>query len=211
MQPCSDLATLQQKATRKLYRLRHCIVQAVEDEQRRFQLLSFAITNIQSVWTEYCRAIYLSSVGGARTASGSRAFSPTVAYSDAIDVAVRNVSNPKTQKPLGYKWDRREEPPWHDPIVFAKCLEAAKCTNYKSVLAGISVGTDSLRHLPISRNYFCHVGENTHNKVVKLARNYSVNAISPVDLLVSRAPKRPTAIAFDWASDFITAVEQVAI
>lgn len=106
------------------------------------------------------------------------------------------------------RWDRRDEPAWHDPNIFIRSCGAVGCSNYQDILAAFSVQAKAFDFLPVFRNFYAHRNEQTARRAINIAHEYSiVPHYHPTQILSSTAYGRPQSLLLDWIDEIIFVIE----
>ena len=176
MQPTRHLAKLKGAATRRALYLRYladsCTLPITPQHDR---LVAFLTIEALNLWSCFCRTYYLSCVLNAKTVQGGRITVGNVAVrtvDEATEHAVRKFK-PWLKGPGPF--ERRDEPPWHDPTVLLRLVTDLKCSALAQVTIALGQPSTAFSDLPVFRNFFAHRNEDTARKTANIARRYSLN------------------------------------
>lgn len=198
------LESLVQKASRRALLLRvltEGLRPPVSKEQDR--LLTFVTIEALNLWSLFCRSMFLSAALGSRDGNGVKITcnAPGIATEDdALTLAI-HTAKPRLRG-KSPPWIPRDEPPWHEPVVFLSVMQALGPTNLVTVQNAFSYPTQVFSYLPTARNFYAHRAANTAAKVRGIARGYALSPrLRPSELLATRPAGRPQAIVADWLDD----------
>jgi hypothetical protein len=140
---------------------------ALDTHQLETEVGSLVI-NVQSYWSNWCRAFYLSGALGGVTVSGTVISSGLGITSehDALTIAITRSLTPSRPPPPS--WPTYQEPRWFAPDVLSRILNDAQLSI--AILAGtfLNSGSQALSHLRIFRNYYAHRSETLKQEALSL-------------------------------------------
>lgn len=172
-------------------------------------LLASITIEALNTWANFVRAYYLSLVLGCRLERGARA-TLGINFPD-FNAAIGHAVlwwNPKAVAGAGGLWDRRDEPPWHDPNTLLRLCQGLHASNLTDVQAAFSLGTRVFYDLPAFRNYFAHRNQDTQRSAQNLAPLHGIPATRrPAEILLTRGVGRPYPLLFDWLHEIEVVVE----
>jgi hypothetical protein len=164
--------------------------------------LGLLVINLQSYWSNWCRALYMSSVFGTVTVSGAAISSGVGIYSerDALTVAIRGTLTPSRPPPL--HWQSHQEPKWFDPSVLSRALADAKVNTATMSIIFLNSAASVLRNVRIFRNYYAHRSEQLKQDTLSLGPTYLVgSARNPSEILVFVEPMQTISVLEGWILD----------
>ena len=172
------------------------------------RLISHVCINTQNTWAEFCRAYALSTVlepvglGGQVIVLGA----PGIRNgSDVVKAAMRRFRNRVYQRGT---WERRDEPPWHDPKTLLGTLDELRASNLGDVRSALSLGSAVFDHLPVFRNFYAHRSEHTAIKARRIAYNYGIPRLDhPTQILCRTPPQASQAMILEWIDDIWATVQ----
>lgn len=171
----------------------------------REQAIAMLVINVQNMWSNFCRAYYLSCMAEARCMGGHEitCLAAGLAEPDAIGRAV-TVIRPTVPFQIGTVFKRREEPAWHDSTVLIRLANAEAFSHRLHISAAFSTGTRTFSDLPKLRNYFAHRNDSTLRTARSVANPHGIpNAIRPSELCLSYALGRPQVLLLDMIDDLL--------
>lgn len=206
-----DLDYLERHSRRKLFRFdrRVLLIQtrlddvsrSLDHHQAEMEMAQLVI-NLQSYWSNWCRAFYFSTALGAVSRSGVQLISsiPLATEHDALTVAINGRIN--SSSPSLPPWPSYREPKWFSPKDLVRVFGNAKITNGQNasnVLNSVPLGIDHLRTM---RNYFAHRSEDLKSKALDLGPYYLLgSARKPSEILDYVEPGRSLSVARRWILD----------
>jgi hypothetical protein len=167
---------------------------------------TFPLVDTHNALATFMRTYCLSSLAGAYMSNGTRvtANRPIRGHRSALTFAIRTERPRATGKG---PWSHRDEPTWHDPNVLVRILNKAACSNAAGVNAALSLGSNAIEHLTITRNFLAHRNETTAVKLRRLGSRYGVGApTDPLAVVFAFGYGRPQRIVDDWLDDIFTIV-----
>jgi hypothetical protein len=128
---------------------------------------------------------------------------PVTNFIDAIDASMKACKHTIWAKSGGKKaWDRRDEPPWHQPATLMDSCKEIGCSHLMDIQAAFSVPTRVFGDLTKFRNFYAHRNEITMTAAVSLAGAYSMSTMEhPTQVLSASAYGRIQPIILDWIDD----------
>lgn len=207
MQQVVRLGRLERVAILRALRLRvllePCVPPLTVEQER---LVSYVTIEALNLWSSFARAYYLSSVLGAKTNAGTKVAVHGQVFrapGDALGYAIKLLRPHAGPGP----WKRRDEPTWHDPQTLLKVYQALSASHLSDVQNAFSYPTLVFARLPTVRNFFAHRNEETARKAAQVARTYGLSPrLRPSDVLCTKLPGRPQAIAADWIDDLCSVI-----
>lgn len=211
MRRAANLRVLDDHAQTKLSRFgrRVALLRRAEDDAGRsldsHQLeteLSHAVINLQSFWSNWCRAYYLSGALGTQSSSGATISSGLSLSNerDALTVAIKGTLTPKHPAPP--TWPPYQEPKWFDPNVFTSILTKAQISNSQNISMFVNSVQTPLGHLRLARNYYAHRSDHLKQPVLALGPTYLVGLPNkPSDILLFVEPNRSLSVLERWILD----------
>ena len=211
MLPAKYLATLRRHAAQRIYKLQTITLAvgnlSASDEDK---LLGHVVIEGLNTWSNFQRAYFLSCVLRAWKEDGLRITlsNPTVrTLTDGMGICMQ------TCKPWIWArgtWQRRDEPPWHDPQTLIRATNAIGCSHNVQIVAAFSTGTSVFAHLPTFRNFYAHRNDDTARKARVLALQYSISSsLQPTQILLSRSYGSPQPLVLDWFDDLSAVVSML--
>ena len=205
MLPAKYLTTLRRHTVLRIHKL-HIIALAAArlspgDTDR---LLGHVVIEGLNTWANFQRAYFLSCVLRAWKEDGFRiTLSNTTVrtFSDGLGICMQ------TCKPWVWTrgtWQRRDEPPWHDPQTLIRAANAIGCSHYTQIVTAFSTGTNVFSHLPTFRNFYAHRNDDTAKKAKALALQYSIpSSLQPTQILCSFGYGSHQPLVLDWFDDLL--------
>ena len=203
MRPSIYLYRLRYHATRRLYKLRilaasACILPFEEADST----ISYTTIGCLNIWDNFSRAYFLSCSMSPWRENGSQVTisNPSIRnFNDAIEASIRTCKNWVWKRG---NWNRRDEPPWHDPQTLIRSCSEIGCSNYIEIQNAFSIPTKVFQHLPTYRNFYAHRNDDTAQKAKEIARQYSIPVRGhPSQILCTPAYGRPQVLLLDWIDD----------
>ena len=203
MRPSKYLKKLHNKTVSHFYKIRILAEKSsCQDWPESDHGISYTTIESLNLWANFCRSYFLSCSLLPLRGDGSQIHLSNASihnYDDAISVAMRRCKYNIWRRG---RWDRRDEPPWHQPATLIKCCQEIGCSHYSDILVAFSVPTKVFDHLPKFRNFFAHRNDQTTLTVKNLALYYSISdRLHPSETLCSRAYGRPQILILDWIDD----------
>lgn len=164
--------------------------------------LAAVVLNIQSYWSNWSRAYYLSTALGTMSISGAFFFSALelVSEHDALTVAITGRLRP--QKPPPSVWPSSKEPQWFSPSDLSRAISDARVNTATTLGNYLNSAPIGLSHLRIVRNYYAHRNEPLWRNAVALGPSYLVGrARRPSDVLLFVEPTRTISVLERWILD----------
>jgi len=171
--------------------------------------MSYVTIQLLNLWANFVRAYFLSCMLGARRESGPRiaVMHPGLTYHNALGIAV-HVFRPAAMPMGGGRWDRRDEPRWHETRWILTLAANETFSNVGDIHAALSTGTRVFIDLPVFRNYFAHRNEQTRVAACNLALLNSIPMNPrPSRILLTRPLGRPQSLIEDWIDEVAFTVE----
>lgn len=171
--------------------------------ERQIEVPMCRITiDAHNTWSNFVRSYYLSGmygtkrIGGQRIAVGGPGLTEQMAIERAI-LAINPQRPPRVA--AGGRWDRREEPTWHDTSRLLAVCTALNFPNLAELQAALSSGSRVFIDLPVFRNYFAHRNHRTLAAAVKLAPRYGIPSLRrPSQILLRRPLHVKQALILEW-------------
>lgn len=210
MKPVLDFGKLRRRGARQLYKIREVTAWAVSPpySQEQDRSLTWATIELLNLWSEFCRAYFLSCLLYARLESGIRVTHTSGAgynFEQAIGSILRSSSR---TVPAAGKLTRRNEPTWHDPSSLITGSNLGM-SHLSQVQEALSIGSQVFSHLPVCRNFYAHRNEETALRVLRLGQSsYSIfGRTHPSQVLISPAYGRPQSLILDFVDDLWATIE----
>ena len=208
MLPAKYLSTLRRHAAQRIYKLRTIASAAGRlSPSDADKLVGHVVIEALNTWANFQRAYFLSCVNRAWKEDGLRITlsNPNVrTFSDGLIICMQ------TCKPWVWTrgtWQRRDEPPWHDPQTPIRAANAIGCSHYMQVVTAFSTGTSVFSHLPTFRNFYAHRNDDTAKKARALALQYSIpSSLQPTQILWSLSYGSHQPLILDWFDDLTIVV-----
>jgi len=153
------------------------------------------VINIQSFWSNWCRAFYLSGALGSVTVSGTVISSGLRIRSehDALTVAITGSLTPS--KPPPPSWPAHREPRWFAPDVLSRILNDAQLSTAILATIFLNSGSQALSHLRTFRNYYAHRNETLKREALSLGPTYLVGSPrKPSEILLFVEPRHTVSV-----------------
>lgn len=210
MDSATSLAVLQRHASVKFSRFNRRIQllkiniddngRQLNDHQKEAEA-GHLVINIQTYWSNWSRAFYISGCLGATTVTGGR-LSSTIAILNphhAITVAIRGTL-PTPQTPSS--WPSQKEPKWHLPNELASVITRAQLNNAPILTAYLHSAPNSISHLRSIRNYYAHRCELLKRDALSIGPQYLIGRASrPSDILFHIEQGRSVTVIERWITD----------
>jgi hypothetical protein len=164
--------------------------------------LGTIVINIQSYWSNWCRAFYLSTAIGTVSVSGGTLSSALGLTSerDALTVAITGSLSPPTPPPS--VWPSYREPRWHLPAALSQVISNARVINAATLGIYLNSAPLGLSHLRTVRNYYAHRSEPLKRDALALGPTYLVGrAQKPAEILLFVEPTRSISVLERWLLD----------
>lgn len=206
MRPTTDLAKLREAVNGRLRRIRRVTTAAAyAPAGEASRSIAFGVVELDNLILGSMREFIVSSLRGARTASGHRislngqfsASNGVAAYVLSVVSAVgyANMGSPQTI-------DRRNEVKIRDPKLIEKVLLHYNASNLSSVQIALSINTSLFRDIASVRNFYAHRNGDTWKKVRNQAQGIgALNIKHPDELMSHHLPSRPVTLFEDWLDD----------
>lgn len=211
MRPTKRFVVLHRSAANRLQRLRNIAAVATHRPVAMFseanREVSYVTIELHTTITNFARAYFLSCTLNPVTESGTRisCMSSVTSAEDAIDAAMKACKFSAWKSAGGRKlWDRREEPPWHQPATLMKSCQEIGCTHHANIVAAFSLPASVFIHLTKARNFFAHRTDSTATQARAIASSYSISITGnehPSRVLCVPAYSRPQPLILDWIDD----------
>jgi hypothetical protein len=163
----------------------------------------------QNAWSNFVRAFYLSCIFEAKPCTSKRishgAGAPDLNAGIGIAVQmVRPYSRPKSNG----SWDRRDEPPWHDPNILLGLSSRITCSHDSELQAAFSMGFTVFRDLPVFRNFFAHRNAATAAAAANIASSYGIpSSLGTPAILLTNPYGRFQPLLFEWMDELLFTAE----
>jgi len=167
---------------------------ALDTHQLETELGSLVI-NVQSYWSNWCRAFYLSGALGTVTSSGTLISSGLSIRSehDALTVEITRSLTPSTPSPA--TWPVYREPRWFVPDDLSRILNDAHLSIAVLASTFLHSGSQALLHLRIFRNYYAHRSELLKLEALSLGPSYLVgHPWKPSEILLFVEPRHTVSV-----------------
>lgn len=211
MKPVRHFGKLRRVGTRRLREIRKVAVDAVTPySQERDRELAWATIELTNLWSEFCRAYFLSCLRSARLESGSRVSCTSVAVVPSFDQALLTLAQNLGTRPRKRpgKLRRRDEPPWHQPSCLLRGCDDLGMSHLSTVRGALSTGFSVFKDLPTCRNFYAHRNEETAKKVLRLGLSYSIGGKNhPSEVLAARPPGRPQSLILEFVDETRITIE----
>ncbi len=230
MRRATRLYQLRRTAEQRITRFRRLVVvlRRSIDQSERIRLASFIAINLQTLWSNFCRAHYLSCMIESRTTSGwtIRVGTPGLSEFDAIGAAIVACGRTPTPAVTGGRWHSKDEPKWHIPatllLIYSKQKVILRVVPggphgmppdpLASAKAAIGKYQDVLNALRAFRNYFAHRSEGTRWEAGQWAARHGVSALlPPVDALLTPPTGKSRPLLDSWLDDLGNLVEELCL
>jgi hypothetical protein len=211
MKPVRDFGELRRRGTRQLYKIRGIAAWSVMSPYSREHDRNLAWVTIESLnlWSEFCRAYFLSCLRSAQLESGVQVVckrNTGYSFEQAIGSILHSLNR---RVPPAGKLTRRDEPTWHEPQSLITGCTNMDTSNLSQVQAALSIGSPVFTHLPTCRNFFAHRNDDTAMKVLTLGQSsYSMfSTHHPSEVLTRPAYGRPQSLILDFIDDLWATME----
>ncbi|RWA99916.1 hypothetical protein [Mesorhizobium sp.] len=206
MRPVTDLTKMRVAFNGRLRRIRRVIASTLTgpaDDHAR--ALAFAVVELDNLVMSAMREFIISSLRGARTATGARVtVTGNFGSADAVGAYVLSIVQAVSFQRLGspHSVNRRQEAKIRDPRQVEQVLVACNASNVTSVRNALSLNTSLFSDVATVRNFYAHRNGDTWEKVRRQARNRGILTIKHPDELMSyHLPGRPVSLIEDWLDD----------
>ena len=220
MRPAKRFGVLHKAAKGRLAKLRGLAVHSLSTYASDFSYcnaeISFVTIELQSLLSNFCRSYYLSAVLHPCSEGGTRVtcHHSISSFDAAIDAAMK-ACKPSWWRPspVPRHWNRRDEPPWHQPDTLLKSSREISHSYYSNISAALSLPTSVFSHLVVFRNFFAHRSDSTCQEAINVAiRHYSIfSKKHPVSILLAPALGRPQELILDWIDDVTNVIELLCL
>lgn len=176
--------------------------------------LGQVVIDLVNTWAEFCRAYYLSAAMEARLLRGGRIGVQNLRSrreEDAIALVMKAEKSWK-QPDSGGSYHRRDEPPWHDGVVFTRACRLLGASTSPHVDNAISIGTSTLRDAPVARNFFAHRNRRSFQALQRVVRELGIplygvagkasTHAAATTLLARPLPSSPIPLIIAWVDDY---------
>lgn len=203
MRPTNQLDDLRRKFIQVARRLR-VLLEAIRalPPQERDRRVSYVAIEILNLWSEFCRAYYLSYLLGPTTRGGARlrAQNGTVrTLNDAIVGLWRELNG---RAPPGTTLRRRQEPKWYEARTLPTAAVFLRVTNDSEVVGAINLIARTLQDFPVLRNFYAHRNEQTAISVINMVPRYGMLQVRhPTEFALTFLPGRSEPILGEWIAD----------
>jgi hypothetical protein len=208
MRPTKRLSILHHKTSRRLSKF-HVLADGAANLSlsEANKIVSYVVLETHTTLANFLRAYFLSSVFHPLSGSGvTFTCNRTIrTFGEAIDASMRRCKNNVW---LRGGWDRRDEPPWHQPKTLIDSSNEIGCSNYSQILAAFSYPTTVYNDLTKFRNFYAHRNEHTVSFTKSVASSYSIPVSNhPTEILCTPAYGRPQNLILDWIDDIQNVTE----
>jgi hypothetical protein len=196
----TKLARFQRRA--RLLRTGHDDAGRMLDLHQLETELGGLVINLQTYWSNWCRAFYLSGALGTVSASGAALSSVLGLTSehDALTVAITGSLSPSRPPPPD--WPSNKEPFWHSPATLTQVVSKARFSSAATLGTYLASAPSGLEHLRTVRNYYAHRCEPLRRAALALGPTYLVgSAKKPSDILLFVEPGRSVTVLERWILD----------
>ena len=212
MRPTQRFETLYESATHRLQKLRSLSDAASRKPSSQFlevnREISFTTIELHTLAANFARAYFLSCVLKPITKTGKHVYcSPIITnFNDAINAVMKRFKYKIWEKG---KWQRQDEPAWHQPEILIDCCDEIGCTNNENVKAAFSIPTTPVfAHLTKFRNFYAHRNKDSIVQPKTIAIYYSITGIDhPSRILCQPAYGRPQPLVVDWIDDISNVID----
>jgi len=163
--------------------------------------LSLLTIGLQSFWSNWCRAYYLSCAVGTRTTRGNVVSNSAgiTSFNEAMAMAIQITRGSKVPPNA---WRPHEEPKWFDPNVLLLIAKGAALTNEPHIAAILGTIPLTFSHLRTMRNYFAHRGEDLRRDALSISPFYLYGRPdNPSNILVHIETGRTRCVVERWTID----------
>jgi hypothetical protein len=204
MNHCRSLLKLRRRFVARLERLeRRLAASAALAPHVRDPVISYVTIESLNAWSQFSKALYLSCMMNAKTESKATiAVAPGgLPMNDALGLAIRRYKRYATPNSLG-EWDRRDEPPWHDPNILLGVCQHVGCSIYLQMQAAFSLGQRVFLDLPVFRNFFAHRNRLSSRAAQNLGPNYLLPSnLRPSEMLSRSKPLSSGSVLEEWIGE----------
>lgn len=206
MRPVTDLSKMRVAFNGRLRRIRKVAVQSqTAGPEERARAVSFAVIELDNLVLGGMREFIISSLRGARTATGNRiSVAGYFTSAESIAAYVLSIVQTVTYQRIGSPATvgRRQEVKIRDPREVDRVLSTCSASNVGSVRNALSLNTSLFSDIATVRNFYAHRNEDTWAKVRRQATAKGVLNIRHADEFVTRQiPGRPVSLLEDWLDD----------
>jgi hypothetical protein len=207
MRPVRHLGRLNEAADRRLKRIESTVTNLVlPADSAKDAIVAFAVIELDNTWSGFVRCYYLSWFLAARAQSGQRvrlkSGLPTK-FNQAIAFASTAISGGPRKGVTG-----RIEPPWHEKRVLLTLTKACGASHHAQVLAAMSVRATAFDFLHTVRNFYAHRGEETADKLPRIARAFGLlPSRRATEIVLAIPPKGSSTILLDWIAEVRLVIE----
>lgn len=206
MRATTDLVKLHGALANRLLRLRRRFGTLIERPLGdRSLVIANVIIELDNLILSTLREFMISSLRGARTASGvrvktNRSFGPEDEISAYVlsvlnDVRFKNLKRPN-------RVSRREEPTIRDPRCLWKVFIDCNATNVPSLENALALNLALFRDLGTFRNFYAHRNADTWRKAKARAESLgALNVKHPDQVIQAQLNSRPVSLFEDWLDD----------
>lgn len=167
---------------------------------------AFCAIELQSAWSEFCRAFVVSCALRAKRSDGTRVSTSQVQIGSPQDALLFSlqVTRPKVaaRAAKGSTIRPLDEPLWRDPNTVLKIMQGLQASNEQDVQVALSHPTSVFTGLVKVRNFFAHRGRGTVLELPRVAQQLGIPAArSAVEIACSPLPGRAVTTIQSWIYD----------
>jgi hypothetical protein len=170
----------------------------------------YVVIEAYNSWTLFCRAFCLSCILGTKTKNGAKVINTFPHNKDLVNAVLYSAQLLKPAARLRVPVARREEPSWQTPASIVTLSTTWNFSNIGSILTGLSLAPDTLKHLRDFRNFIAHRNNDTLNTSLRWARNYGILGLdNPISVLQSYPTGRPQTLIMNWLDDISNTADEM--
>lgn len=169
------------------------------DEHQVQVELSQQVINLQSYWSNWCRAYFMSGTLGTLSVTGTTVASALnlASEQDALLIAKHGRIHPNAAPVQHY-----QEPKWFDPNVLSNAVQSAQWNTAVLTNQLLNSAPPGLAHLRAFRNYYAHRSEHLRSDALAIGPSYLVGlARRPSEILLFVEPGRSVTVIERWILD----------
>ena len=226
MRPARDLWHIQDASVARVERIGEFVYDVITGSRRSvapFRVrevdaaVSFAVVELDNLWVQTARSLFLSSALGGRDALGSRVVLQVPRAADINEAMVHAVRACRPDKyesnPTGpYRW--HEEPFWWKTRSLLDSLRSIGASNVNRVSGALSLSPSVFAYLHTFRNFYAHRSQGTMGLVNKallrlgVPENSDVTAVLASPIVVGRV-SRTQPLVLDWLDEMANVLRAV--
>lgn len=170
------------------------------------------VINLANYWSAAARSYLVSCSLGAKTTTGRQVVSalPLNSEDDFLKVAIQARGRRNATPNAMGKWNRRDEPAWHDTSVIIDVAAAASLSNTASIQSAFGFGFSVFGHLPTFRNYFAHRGFQTRQAAMAFGPLYAIGtSAKPSEVMRYVRSGASSSVLESWIDEIQLTIDEL--